>query len=139
MSGGTLSRWFGSLNVIALKVKMRTAKSNRDWRKVLEHGADILARQPLDTEAPCEMAAAAQELELPNLAMWFLEQGRHLQPDNPDLIRAMAHLHEEHSELKRAILLWDKLRQLDPNDQEARHMIDELSVKVHLSKSQYRR
>ena len=32
-SGGMLGRWLGSLNVLALKSKMRTARANGEWRE----------------------------------------------------------------------------------------------------------
>ena len=74
-ASSTLGRWFGSLSVFAFKSKMRLARSNGDWRKVLEQGEVLLAHHPLDSDAPLEMAEAADQLDVAPLAVWLLQQG----------------------------------------------------------------
>src|SRR4029077_13069735 len=85
-AGGVLGRLFGSLNVLALKSKMRLARSSGEWRKILEHGEDVLARQPADVETHLWMAEAAEALGRPELAAWLLEQGREQVPDHVGLV-----------------------------------------------------
>ena len=131
-SGSMLGRWLGSLNVLALKSKMRAARSNGDWRKVLELGEDVLARQPADADTHIEMAGAVEELGLSDLSMWFLDHGLEVAPDSADLLRARARLHEDRKEWKRAIALWEKVRKLAPDDYEAQQQINKLSVKDHI-------
>jgi serine/threonine protein kinase len=136
---GTLSRWFGSLNVLAIKTKLRAARAAGDWRRVLEYGEDILARQADDADSHRDMADAAERLGLPHLAMWLLEQARDVLPQNTDLMRAMARLFEKRKQWKPAIALWERVLRNDPNDAEARHKINELAVSDHLARNLHRR
>jgi serine/threonine protein kinase len=138
-SGSTLGRWFGTLNVLAIKAKMRAARTTGDWRKVLEHGEEALARQPADPDTHIEMAEAASALELPQLARWLLEQGREQSPDDITLMKALAALYEKDREWKGALLLWQHIREEDPDDPDARKKIDDLTVNHHLSRRQYKR
>jgi len=137
-SGGMLGRWLGSLNVLALKSKMRAARCSGEWRKVLELGEDVLARQPTDADTHIEMAGAVEELGLVDLSLWFLEQGLEMAPENADLLRAMARVHERRKEWKRAILFWEKVRKVAPDDGEAKQQINVISVNDHLARANYR-
>jgi tetratricopeptide (TPR) repeat protein len=136
---GALGRWFGTLNVLAIKAKMRAARASGDWRRVLENGEDVLARQAEDVDTHREMAEAAEQLGLPHLAMWLLEQARELLPHNTDLMRSMARLYENRRKWKPAIALWERVLRNEPDDIEARHKINELAVSDHLAKGKYRR
>jgi serine/threonine protein kinase len=136
---GLLGRWLGSLNVLALKAKLRSARSAGDWRRVLEHGEEVLARQPADAATHIEMAAAARELGLSDLALWLLQEGREAAPNDVELVRAMARLQEHRRDLKRAIALWEQVLRRLPGDEEARRMIDELAVRDHMARARYRR
>jgi serine/threonine protein kinase len=126
-AGSGLGRWLGSLNVMGIKSQLRAARTSRDWRKVLELGEDVLARQPADVETHIDLATAAEELDLPNLAMWFLHQARDLVPDNVELLRTMAQMQENRREWKKALVLWQMVQQARPDDKEARHKIKELA------------
>jgi serine/threonine protein kinase len=134
----TLGRWFGSLNVLAIKSKMRLARSNSDWRTVLDHGEEVLARQPADVETHIEMAEAAEQLQVPHLAHWLLEQACEQIPDNGDLLRALARFHEKRRDWKPAVAYWQKVRELDPNDYEAGRKINDLSAQDLLANGHYR-
>jgi tetratricopeptide (TPR) repeat protein len=138
-SGGVLGRLVSSLNVLALKSKVRTARSNAEWPKVLEQGEDVLARQPADVETHLWMAEAAGKLDLPDLALWLLEQGYEQVPDSADLMRALARLYEKGKDWKPAMALWEKLRKRDPGDSEARRKLDELAVEDHIARTNVRR
>ena len=105
---------------------------------MLEQGEEVLARQPADADTHIEMAGAVEELGLSDLALWFLEQGLEMAPENPGLLRALARTHERRKEWKRAIALWEKVRKLLPEDQEAQQQINNLSVKEHIARARYR-
>ncbi len=137
-SPGLLSRWLGSLNVMSLKSRMRSARSAGDFRKVLEHGEEVLAQQPTDVATHQEMAEAAAELGVPSFAVWLLEQGRKMVPDNPLLLRSLAQLHETRKEWKQAIALWEKVKRLQPNDHDVQRKITDLSVREHIARSDRR-
>ena len=68
---------------------MRLARANGQVGKVLEYGEEILARHPADVEAHLEMAGAAEEHGLRDLARWFLEQGCEESPDHVGLMKTL--------------------------------------------------
>jgi tetratricopeptide (TPR) repeat protein len=138
-SAGVLGRLVSSLNVMALKSKVRTARSSGEWPKVLEQGEDVLARQPADVETHLAMAEAAGNLDLPDLALWLLEQGHEQAPDSAEVMRALARLYEKGKDWKPAMALWEKVRKRDPEDLEARRKIDELAVEDHIARANVRR
>jgi serine/threonine protein kinase len=138
-SVGVLGRLVSSLNLLALKAKVRQARSNGDWSKILEQGEDVLARHPTDVETHLALGEAADQLDLPELAQWFLEQGLELAADSTDLMRALARLYEKGKDWKPAIALWEKVCQRDPEDREARLKVNELAVEDHIARSNARR
>jgi serine/threonine protein kinase len=133
-----LSRWLGSLNVVALKSKLRLARSAGDWRKVLELGEEVLARQPADADTHIQMAEVVEELGLAHLAMWLLQQARQLVPDDTKLLRALAGVFERKQLWKPARLIWEKVRHLDPHDPQAERKINDLSAQDILARGVYR-
>lgn len=138
-AGGTLSRWFGSLNVLATKSKLKLARSNSDWRRVLELGELVLAQQSNDVDTHVAMAEAAEKLGCTKLAIWLIEQARAESPADTSLVRALANVYEAREEWRQALALWEKILAREPNNTEARRKVDMLSVKDHLSTGQYRR
>jgi serine/threonine protein kinase len=137
--GGLLGRWMGSLNAMAIKARLRSAKAAGDHRKVLEQGEEVVARQPADVGSHLDMAEAAEALGLSGLSLWLLEQGRELAPGSVELMKALALRYEGIKEWKRAIALWELVRKAVPDDFEVQRKIDALSVKDHIAKSNYRR
>lgn len=134
-SRGLLSRMLGSISVLGLKARMRSARSAGEHRKILEHGEEVLARQPGDVSTHCEMAEAAVAIGVPIFAIWLLEQGRKETPDNPVLLRTLATHYENRKEWKEAISVWEKVQKLQPNDNEVQKKINDLSVRDHVSRS----
>ncbi len=134
---GTLSRWFSSLNVFAIKSKMRVARYTGDWRKVFEHGEQLLAYHPADADTHIELAETATEIGLPQLARWFLDYGRALAPANVALLRAQARLREHCQEWKGAVALWQQIIELEPENAEARHKLTDLSARELLASGHY--
>jgi serine/threonine protein kinase len=137
VSKSLLGRWLGSLGTMAIKARLRSARRSGDHRKV--QGEEVLARQPDDVATHLEMAVAAEALSLNTMAIWLLEQGRAQAPDHVGLMRALAGLYERMQLLKKAIVVWEELRKAKPDDHEAQHKINALSVRDHISKGNYRR
>lgn len=138
-TSGVLGRWLRSLNVMAVKASMRLARGSGDWRKVFEQGERVLACQPTDVETHLELAETAADIGLPDLARWFLEQGRREVPQSGELLRALARLHEHLRLWQPAIGFWQCVLDLEPANDEARRKITELSAQEMLVTYQHRR
>jgi serine/threonine protein kinase len=136
---GLFGRLFGSLNLLAMRSKLKLARSSGDFRKVLEQGEDILARQPADVDTHLEMGLAAGELGLHELAIWLFEQGREHDPEDTRLMRALARQYETGKEWKRALKLWEKVQRREPDDGEVRKKINDLSIEDTIERGNYRR
>lgn len=131
---GVVLRWFSSLNVLAIRSKLRLARSTGDWRSVLQYGEQLLAYQPADVDTHIAMADTVSELGLPDLARWFLEQGCQQTPDHAALLRALARVHEQMQQWKPAIALWQQVVALEPTDAEAPRKVNDLSAQEMLAR-----
>jgi tetratricopeptide (TPR) repeat protein len=116
------------LTTAAAKARIRGAKRSRDYLKVLEHGEEVLSRNPWDTGVQMDMAEAADAQGLLPLAIWSLEQARQKDPELAPLNRSLARLYEKCGNFTEAIALWELVRKADPSDIEASHKAKELTA-----------
>jgi tetratricopeptide (TPR) repeat protein len=114
---GSSSAWVGNM---LPKMRMRSARRKGKYRDVLEHGEAALARNPWDTPVQLDMAFAANELGLLEVAVFILEQARQKNPNAPRVNKALAKLCEVQGNYTQAIVLWDLVAKADPKDLEAR-------------------
>src|SRR5438445_6172927 len=70
------------LTTARARLRVRAAKSKRDYLKVLEHGEEVLLRNPWDLGTQMDMAEAADTLGLLDLAIWSLDQSRQANPND---------------------------------------------------------
>ncbi len=136
-SGAMLNRWFGPLTTIAIRSRMHHAKTNGQWRKVLDHGEELLAQQPSDTEAHFEMLNAALNLNQPSLAIWLQQQGLQHVRNKAAFLRSLAQFFETRQDWKSAIAAWENVRDLDPHDRDANLKINALTAHQHLAGGYY--
>jgi tetratricopeptide (TPR) repeat protein len=129
--------WFAWLTAWPVRARMKAAMGGRDYLKVLEHGEQILMRNPWDVGAQMSMAEAADTLGLLDLAIWNLEQARQKQPRDPVLNRALARLYEKRGNFTQAMGLWDLIRKARPDDLEAANKIKNLAADDTIARGQY--
>jgi tetratricopeptide (TPR) repeat protein len=119
------------------KARMRSAKRARDYLKVLEHGEEVLRRNPWDTRTQMDMADAADAVGLIDVAVWNLEQARQKDPKDVKVNRSLARLYEKRGNFTLAIALWEMVRSVDPTDLEARHKSKDLAATDTINRGQY--
>jgi len=124
LRGGFLS----FLTTTPHRTKLKSAKRNRDHLKVLEHGEQILMRNPWDLGAQMDMAEAADAIGQLDVAIYILDQAREKDGNNPTLNRALARLFEKRGNFAQAIKLWELVRQAVPSDAEATHKAKDLAA-----------
>ncbi len=125
------------LTTSAAKTKLKAAKASRDYLKVLEHGEEVLVRNPWDVGTQMHMAEAAEALNLLDLAAWTLEQARHKNPQDTTVNRALARLYEKRGNFSQAIGLWELVRKADPRDIEAQHKAKDLAASDTIARGHY--
>src|SRR5262249_31878374 len=129
--------WLSWLTTWPARARLKAAKSAGKHLEVLEHGEQVLMRKPWDVGAQIDMAAAADPLGLPDLAIWNLEQPGQNQARDPSLNRTLARLYEKRGHFTQAVSLWELVRKTVPGDPEAPGKITALSVRETLVRGQY--
>jgi tetratricopeptide (TPR) repeat protein len=120
-----------------LKAKMKSAKRNREYLKVLEYGEQVLTKNPWDLGTQTDMAEAFDSLNLLDLAVLTLDQARQKYPKDPALNRQLARLFEKRGDFNRAIVLWQLVREAVPTDVEASHKAKDLAASETIARGQY--
>src|SRR5438132_3775928 len=121
----------------AAKTKLKAARASRDHLKVLEHGEEVLARNPWDIGTQMDMAEAADSLGLLDLAVWTLEHARQKNPKDATVNRMLARLYEKRGNFSQAIGLWELVRKEDPQDVEAQHKSKDLAASDTIARGNY--
>lgn len=119
------------------KTKLKLAKRNREYLKALEHGEQVLCRNPWDLGAQMDMAEAFDALGLSDLAVFTLDQARQKYPKDATLNRALARLFEKRGDFQKAMILWQLVREAAPSDVEAAHKAKDLAASATIQKGQY--
>lgn len=120
-----------------LKAKMKSAKRNREYLSVLEFGEQVLTKNPWDLGTQTDMAEAFEALNLLDLAVLTLDQARQKYPKEPALNRQLARLFEKRGDFKRAIALWQLVKEAVPTDVEASHKAKDLAASETIARGQY--
>lgn len=110
------------------RLQFELARRRHQPLEVLASGEDLLSCAPYDVDIERAMAEAASSAELPELAIWLLEDARGRQPAAPALLRRLALLYEEQGERRRAGQIWQELARADQHDGEARRHLQGLAV-----------
>lgn len=129
--------WLAWLTNAWPKAKIKKAMRDLDWLYVLELGETALTRNPWDIRLQMDMAEAADQLNLPEVAIWFLESARKRAPNHIGVNRHLARIYEEEGHFAQAITLWEHLRKINPGDQEAISKAKDLAASETIARGQY--
>jgi tetratricopeptide (TPR) repeat protein len=129
--------WHARLTTLPTRTKIKAALRAGDSLKVLELGELVLARNPWDTGAQLDMAAAADDLGLLDVAVWTLEQARQKDPRDATVNRFLARLYEKRGNFTQAIALWELVRRVDPTDVEAQSKSKDLAASETIARGHY--
>jgi tetratricopeptide (TPR) repeat protein len=128
---------FAMISTSGFKARVKTAKRTHDYLRALEHGEEVLSRNPWDLGTQMDMAEAADALGLLDLAIWLLEQARQRDGDDPSLNRALARLYEKRGNFSQAIALWELVHKAIPSDAEAHSKTKDLAASETIARGQY--
>src|SRR5262245_36281848 len=129
--------FFAFLTTAKPKARLKAAKRGRDYLKVLEHGEEVLTRNPWDVGTQMDMADAADALGLIDLAIFILVQAREKDANDATLNRALARLYEKRGNFAEAIKLWDLVHQAVPGEVEATHKAKDLAAHETIQRGHY--
>jgi tetratricopeptide (TPR) repeat protein len=128
---------FAFLTTASPKARVKAAKRGRDHLKALEHGEQVLTRNPWDLGTQMDMAEAADALGLLDVAIFILDQARQKHGTEPTLNRALARLFEKRGNFAQAIKLWELVRKAVPSDVEAMHKAKDLAASETIQRGHY--
>ncbi len=126
-----------TLTTIRSRTRMKAAKRGRDFLKVLEHGEEILSRNPWDVSAQTDMSEAADALGWGEMAIFILDQARQKNPKDPTVNRALARMFEKRGNYAHAIALWQQVKEASPGDVEAAHKAKDLAASETIQRGNY--
>lgn len=125
------------LTTIRSRAKLKAAKRSRDYYRLLEHGEQILSKNPWDIGVQMDMAEAADALGWLDHAIFFLDQARQKNPKDATLNRALARLFEKRGNYSHAISLWQLVKEVAPHDVEAAHKAKDLAASATIARGGY--
>ena len=129
--------WLAWLTTAPARARVKRALVARDYLAVLEHGEQVLTRNPWHVRTQMAMAEAAEVLGLLKLAVWSLEQARQKAGRDVKLNRTLARLYERCGEFTQAIALWELIRKALPTDAEASSKAKDLAANDTIARGQY--
>ena len=129
--------WLAWLTTASSRARVKRAMVARDYLAVLEHGEQVLTRNPWHVRTQMAMAEAAEVLGLLDLAVWNLEQARQKAARDVKLNRTLARLYERRGNFTQAIALWELIRKALPNDTEAASKAKDLAANDTIARGQY--
>ncbi len=114
---------------------VKKAVGHKDWNRAIAAGLDVLKANPWDAGALLNMAAAAEEAGYLDVQMAYLKAALDGSPREPDVIRPCAVALAKRKQFDQAIVLWHRVEEVRPGDEEASRAIGNLTVEKTIDKS----
>jgi len=114
---------------VAGKGRLRKALEDRDWKRVLRVGTDLLKDSPWDVETLRAMAEVCEACNCPQVELLFLRHALNAAPGDIELNRHLAISLSRAERFDQAIECWERIEEADRNNSEAPRMITILTLK----------
>ncbi len=129
--------WLAFLTTRRNRTRAQIAKSSGDYRRCIEFGEQVLSKNPWDVGMQMDMATSFDALGLVDLAVFSLDQARQKNPKDATINRALARLFEKRGDWKKAMAMWQKVRDAAPGDVEASHKAKDLAASETIARGGY--
>jgi tetratricopeptide (TPR) repeat protein len=121
--------------VQSIRLGAKTSKAKHKWLDVLETCEDAFKHDPWNVGVAEDMADAAEQLGWLPLAKWVLESVFTHAGDSASFLRHAAHVYELNENWEQASHCWERVRKVDPKDQDAVRKIKGLAAKATITRS----
>jgi tetratricopeptide (TPR) repeat protein len=121
--------------VQSIRLGVKTSKAKHKWHDALEGCEEAFKHDPWNVGVAEDAADAAEQLGLLPLAKWLLESVHGHAGDNASFLRHLAHVYELNGNHDQAIHCWERVRKIDPKDQDAIRKIKGLAASATISRS----
>lgn len=117
-----------------IRIRVKASKSKKNWLHVLEVCEEIFVNNPWDVAAARDAAESCEQLGFNSLAQWYVESVQ-AQANDADFFRFAAGIHALNESWQKAIGCWERVKKLEPNDENANRQINSLSANATIKKS----
>ncbi len=126
---------FASARLQPFRLRSRSERSRNHWERVLEICEEAFQLNPWDVTTARDAAEAADHLKAPLVAVWLVESVYSQGESDADFIRYSAQIYEKAKQFQKAIACWEKVRQLEPHDEQAKRQINALSASATIARA----
>ena len=134
--GKTLSSFLGKVTAAPFKITGKS-KIEKDPMKAMAEAEKSLASHPRNPIAGHLLSDAAAAAGLYGTAVFALETIRDAEPENLNILKALAKAHLANSDTESAILAANTVLQKKPGDPEAQELLKKASVAVAMEKGKW--
>lgn len=117
-----------------IRMRARSAKSKGNYAQAIDACEEAFTHNPWDVGAAREAAEAAEANGSNQLAQWFIESVQAFATD-ADFFKYAATIHKLNAAWPKAIAAWEKVKKLNPNDEEANRQINALAASSTIQRS----
>jgi tetratricopeptide (TPR) repeat protein len=117
-----------------IRMKARSKKSQGKFTEALELCEQAFVNNPWDVAAVREAAETAEAMGQKELAEWLVESV-HGQANDIDFFRFAAHIHESNESWAKAIYCWERVKKINPYDEDASRQINALSASATIKRA----
>jgi tetratricopeptide (TPR) repeat protein len=119
---------FAGAKLQPIRLRIKASKGRGHWLEALEHCEEAFVVSPWDVGVSRDFAEAAEQLGSRPLARWAMEAVQAQAAEDVAFWRHMAQVYAFCEDFQRAILCWERIKKLNPSDDEAAHQINALSA-----------
>ena len=130
---GKVGMFAGARNP-TIRMRARSARGKGNWTHALEICEEAFANNPWDVAAAREAAEAAEGLGFHELAQWLMESV-YTQANDAEFFKHIAHVHQLNNAWAKAIAAWERVKKINPNDDEASRQINSIAASATIHRS----
>jgi tetratricopeptide (TPR) repeat protein len=120
-----------------IRMRARSEKGKGNAERALEICEEAFRLNPWDVGTARDAADAAEALGWKPLACWLMESVIVQAGDDKDYLKQLAHVYEWTEQWAKAIACWERVRKLNPYDEQAKRQINALSASATIARSGY--
>ncbi len=117
-----------------VRLRARAAKAKGQWAHVLDVCEEAYVYNPWDVSTSLAASEAATELGFHPLSQWLLESVVG-QANDAEFFRNLAQVYQQNENWQKAIQCWERVKQLDPNDEGAQRQMNALSASATIARA----
>ena len=117
-----------------IRMRARGARTKGKFAEALEACEEAFAYNPWDVGAARDAAEAAEGLGSKELAQWLVDSVMAVAND-AEFFRFAAHVHESNQSWHKAIAAWERVKKINPHDEDANRQINALSASATIMRS----